>query len=121
VATANTSDLPSTGAQLSVLRRRPLQTDLYSLKSLITDRALISGAQSVARETVASRNEKIQGLVSSIENYRSAISELTSINGSHIVSMAQTSIPGSTVPDALTPQTVFLRQANLLSKLSDIR
>jgi hypothetical protein len=98
-----------------------LQTDLYSLKSLITDRALISGAQSVAREAVASRNEKIQGHVSSIENYRSAISELTSINGSHIVSMAQTSIPGSTVPDALTPQTVFLRQVNLLSKLSDIR
>lgn len=87
----------------------------------MTDRNLITEAQGALKEILGAKNGQIQGLVQDISKYRSAITELTSINSSHIVSMPQSQIAGSTAPTELTPQTSFLRQANLLSQLSDFK
>src|SRR5438045_7861823 len=82
---ANTKpvDVPTTGNQLLVGRRRPLQFDLPTLKSIVSDATLIAGAQDAASKAEAARKAQIQALVNDFGSYRSALSELTTIDGSH--------------------------------------
>jgi hypothetical protein len=120
---ANTKpvDVPTTGNQLLVGRRRPLQFDLPTLKSIVSDATLIAGAQDAASKAEAARKAQIQALVNDFGSYRSALSELTTIDGSHIASMTQSEIAGSPAHAELVPTTGLLRQANMVSQLAEIR
>jgi hypothetical protein len=120
---ANTDlvNVPATGNQLLIRRRRPLQFDLPIVKSIVSDAPLIAGAQDVASKAEAAKKAQIQALVNDFSSYQSTLSELTSINSSHIASLTQSEIAASPAPAELVPTTGLLRQANMISQLSEIR
>jgi hypothetical protein len=121
LANTNLVNVPATGNQLLIRRGRPLQFDSPTLKSIVSDATLISGAQDAASKADAAKKAQIQALVNDFSSYRSTLSELTTVNSSHIASMTQSDIAASSAPAELVPTTGLLRQANMISQLSEIR
>jgi hypothetical protein len=119
-ANANPDELPSTGAELAALMRRPLQVDLAPLKAITSTRTISDAARAAALEAQKARASQIKDLIDSFTKHRGAVVELTSVNSSHIVSMTQKALPALQPPSELEPGTSLLRQANLHAQLSGI-
>ncbi|KAI9666780.1 MAG: hypothetical protein M1831_001556 [Alyxoria varia] len=115
------ADVPATPSALATFRKRPLIRDLPGLKPILSDRDPFSTATIKAKEAEISRQAEVKNLVELFGNYKSALSELTTVSGAHVLSTSQTPQAGSETCAELQPNKHSLRQADYVTKLSGLR